>query len=141
MFCWFDENYTTTFDDNDIIELKDVYSIYKISDKYINSSKEEKRNFSYKNFIKGLENNAFLKNYLQKSSSGAYIMKNMKKIDDDTHNNDDIDDIMNEEDKYINTEEEIKIEKEKEKQLVKKISKKNKNKDIDFLDDGIMVDF
>jgi len=139
MFCWFDENYTTSYDDSDIIELKDIYNIYKLSDQYINSSKEDKRLFSYKNFIKGLENNAFLKIYLQKSSSGAYVMKNMKKIED--NNNNDIDDIMDEEDKYINTEEEIKIEKEKEKELVKKISKKNKNKDIDFLDDGIMVDF
>jgi phage/plasmid-associated DNA primase len=150
MFCWFDENYIYSNNEEDIIQLKEVYDIYKMSDIYINSSKEVKRLFSYKNFIKGIENNTFLKPYIRKSSTGVYIMIKMKKNEEDNSMISQIIDKMEEED-IINTEEEEKQEKIKEQILIEKIERKQERKrpilkkeysnNYNVLDEGISVKF
>ena len=145
MFCWFDENYKYSNNEEDIIQLKEVYDIYKMSDKYINSSKEEKRIFSYKNFIKGIENNTFLKPYIKKSPTGVYIMIKMKKNDDDNNQIEEL------EEDILNTEEEDEQEKIKAQKLVQKLERKDERKkinkkktiedDFNILDEGISVKF
>jgi hypothetical protein len=121
-----------------------------MSDIYINSSKEVKRLFSYKNFIKGIENNTFLKPYIRKSSTGVYIMIKMKKNEEDNSMISQIIDKMEEED-IINTEEEEKQEKIKEQILIEKIERKQERKrpilkkeysnNYNVLDEGISVKF
>jgi len=137
MICWLSENYETTSDNNDVIDLKTIYNKYRLSDKYMNSSKEDKRMFSYKKFIKDISNNPFLKLYFRKKEN-AYEMFCLKEIKEEiTTNNDD-----SEED--ITSETEQIIEKQKAEKLLSKINSKNPKKGINNfndLDEGLSVSF
>lgn len=126
MICWIEDNYKTTTNKDDIIDVKDMYNKYRLSDKYLNSTKEDKRIFSYKKFIRDISNNPFLKLYFRKKDN-IYEMFCLKEI---VEENDD-----NSED--ITTETEETIEKEKTKKLLNKI---NNNKKHNDLDDGY-IDF
>jgi phage/plasmid-associated DNA primase len=137
MICWLSENYETTSDNNDVIDLKTIYNKYRLSDKYMNSSKEDKRMFSYKKFIKDISNNPFLKLYFRKKEN-AYEMFCLKEIKEEiTTNNDD-----SEED--ITSETEQIIEKQNAEKLISKINSKNQKKGINNfndLDEGLSVSF
>jgi hypothetical protein len=50
-YDWFTESYESTNDDNDILKMKDVYTIYQDSELYCSKTKEEKRVLNYKGFI------------------------------------------------------------------------------------------
>lgn len=67
-----------TNDKNDFVKLKDLYELAKNNNIFINMSKEQKRNFNYKNFCSKLENNLFLKHYVCLNSDKIKILKNHK---------------------------------------------------------------
>jgi phage/plasmid-associated DNA primase len=140
MICWVNENYETTTDNNDIIDIKTIYNKYRISDKYLNSTKEEKRIFSYNKFIRDISSNPFLKLYFRKRNN-IYEMFCLKEIIEivKEQEKDEMDD---EED--ITSETEQIIEKQKAEKLLSKINSKNPKKGINNfngLDEGISVSF
>ena len=58
------KNYIKTDNKKDIVPLKEIYNIFKESDIYFFSTKEQKRTINYKNFIEKLKYNLLFKNYL-----------------------------------------------------------------------------
>ena len=52
-----EENYIKTNSIKDIVPLKEIYNIFKDSNIYINSTKEQKRKMNYKNFIEKIRTN------------------------------------------------------------------------------------
>jgi len=78
IFSLVDEILEKTNDKNDFIKIKDLFELTKGTDFYINMSKEQKRNFNYKNFCSKLENNLFLKYYICLNSDKIKIIKNHK---------------------------------------------------------------
>ena len=64
LFNIIEENHIKTNDKNNIVLLKEIYNIFKNSDIYINSTKDQKRKMSYKNFIEELRTNIFFRSYL-----------------------------------------------------------------------------
>lgn len=67
-----------TDDKKDIIKLKDIFEMYKISDQYQNSTKQEKRDFNYKNFCFKLESNIFFRTLIKKNKDKIKILINYK---------------------------------------------------------------
>jgi phage/plasmid-associated DNA primase len=65
-----------TNDKTDTIKLKDIFEMAKSTDNYFNMTKEQKRNFNYKNFCSKLENNIFFKHYVSINSDKIKILKN-----------------------------------------------------------------
>lgn len=82
LFSWFDENYEKTDDDKDIIKLSDVYEEFKISDIYINYSKQEKREYNKTKFIDKISKNIFLRRYYKETEKRKDVMEkfNLSKI-------------------------------------------------------------
>ena len=81
-----EENYIKTDNKKDIIPLKEIYSIFKESEIYINSTKEQKRKLNYKNFIEKIKTNIFFRSYLKVKNDTYYLINyilNEKKIEDD----------------------------------------------------------
>ena len=81
-----EENYIKTDNKKDIIPLKEIYNIFKDSEIYINSTKEQKRKMNYKNFIEKIKNNIFFRSYLKIKNDTYYLINyilNEKKIEDD----------------------------------------------------------
>ena len=60
---WFMETYEKTEDGLGLVQLKDVYDLFKLSEVYSNMSKEEKRTYTKSYFIEKIKNNIFLKSY------------------------------------------------------------------------------
>jgi phage/plasmid-associated DNA primase len=60
---WFMETYEKTEDDTDLIQLKDVYDLFKLSEGYSNMNKQEKRTYTKSYFIEKIQNNIFLKSH------------------------------------------------------------------------------
>jgi len=112
MISWLSENYKTTTNKDDIINLKDIYNNYRLSDKYLNSTKEEKRIFSYNKFIRDISNNPFLKLYFRKHEN-TYEMFCLKEIKEEIYSEDEYD---------ITSETEEQFEKEKTNKLLNKIN-------------------
>jgi len=112
MISWLSENYKTTTNKDDIMNLKDIYNNYRLSDKYLNSTKEEKRNFSYNKFIRDISNNPFLKLYFRKREN-TYEMFCLKEIKEEIYSEDEYD---------ITSETEEQFEKEKTNKLLNKIN-------------------
>ena len=108
MISWLSENYKTTTNKDDIINLKDIYNNYRLSDKYLNSTKEEKRIFSYNKFIRDISNNPFLKLYFRKHEN-TYEMFCLKEIKEEIYSDDEYD---------ITSETEEQFEKEKTNKLL-----------------------
>jgi phage/plasmid-associated DNA primase len=138
MICWLNENYETTTNEQDIIDLKKIYDNYRLSDKYINSSKEQKRLFSYRQFVKDISNNPFLKLYFRKKEN-VYEMFCIKENNSTEDNEED-----------ITSDDEERIEKQKAEKLISKINSKNtinnlnsksKNNNYNYLDEGLSVSF
>ena len=72
------ENYIKTDSIKDIIPFKEIYNMFKESEFYINSTKEQKRKMNYKNFIEKINNNILFKNFLKQNNNGVYILTNLK---------------------------------------------------------------
>lgn len=73
-----DEILEKTNDKNNIVKIKDLFELTKGTDFYINMTKEQKRNFNYKNFCSKLENNIFLKYYICLNTDKIKIIRNHK---------------------------------------------------------------
>ena len=71
-----EENYIKTDSKKDIVPLKEIYNIFKDSDIYINSTKEQKRKMNYKNFIEKIKTNIFFRSYLKQNNKDVYILTN-----------------------------------------------------------------
>ena len=51
LYQWFSENYELTNEKDDILKMKDIYSLFKDSEFFAEKTKEEKRKLNYKGFI------------------------------------------------------------------------------------------
>ena len=71
-----EENYIKTDSKKDIVPLKEIYNIFKDSEIYINSTKEQKRKMNYKNFIQIIKTNIFFRSYLKQNNKDVYILTN-----------------------------------------------------------------
>ena len=71
-----EENYIKTDSIKDIVPLKEIYSIFKESEIYINSTKDQKRKLNYKNFIEKIKTNIFFRSYLKQNNKDVYILSN-----------------------------------------------------------------
>lgn len=78
--AWFYNTYEKTDNKKDIIKMKEIYTILKESDAYINSSKIEKRNCTYKKLINTFWSNEHFKKYITLSTDKSYILVYHKKI-------------------------------------------------------------
>jgi hypothetical protein len=81
-----EENYIKTDNKKDVIPLKEIYNIFKESEIYINSTKEQKRKMNYKNFIEKIKTNIFFRSYLKVKNDTYYLINyilNEKKLEDD----------------------------------------------------------
>ena len=65
IYDWFNENFTFTNNDNDVIIIKELMEYFKSSNKYINKSNSDKRFFSSVKFTKYIESNQFLGPYFK----------------------------------------------------------------------------
>jgi phage/plasmid-associated DNA primase len=63
IFSWFQENYILTDNAHDIVQLKDIYDLFKDSEYYMNLSKSAKRELNKMKFCEKLSKNIFLKKY------------------------------------------------------------------------------
>ncbi len=54
LYEWFGEEYELTNNKDDILKMKDVYSLFKESDFFCSKTKEEKRKLNYKGFISSI---------------------------------------------------------------------------------------
>ena len=62
-FTWFRNTYEKS--EGHILKIKDIYDLYKCSDLYLNMSKKEKREESYKNFIVYIKGNVNFRSYFR----------------------------------------------------------------------------
>ena len=60
---WFKDKYEFTKNKNDIVKMKDVYAVFKISDYYYNLSKADKRKYNYSYFLDYFQNNMQFRKY------------------------------------------------------------------------------
>ena len=79
-YIWFKENYKITKEAN-IIYMKDLFKDFKNGEYYLNTSKADKKNLSYKKFVEEFENNLFLKLFITKDKDKTYIIINHTKVD------------------------------------------------------------
>jgi len=85
-YVWFSSNYKMS-KDADPITLKEVFEDYKRGDYYLNSTKAEKKQLTYKKFIEEFETNIFLQHFINKNEKKAYIVINHVKTEDNTDDN------------------------------------------------------
>lgn len=55
LYEWFGEEYELTNNKDDILKMKDVYSLFKESEFFCSKTKEEKRKLNYKGFISSID--------------------------------------------------------------------------------------
>ena len=84
MFCWFNDKYEKTVK-TDNIKLKTVYTNFTRSEYFSNLNKADKRKNNYKNFVKKLSENMFLKKYVVKDIHEVYMLTGHKLIEDDVN--------------------------------------------------------
>ena len=86
-----EENYKKTDSIKDIVPLKEIYNIFKGSEIYINSTKDQKRKMNYKNFIEKIKTNIFFRSYLKQNNKDTYILTNYilneTKLENDSDDN------------------------------------------------------
>ena len=94
---WFMETYEKTEDGKGLVQMKDVYDLFKLGEVYCNMNKQEKRTYTKTYFIEKIKNKIFLKFYYKERETRKELLPNGIK-DDDTLN--DIDDkcIINDDD-------------------------------------------
>ena len=76
LFNVINENYIKTDNEKDIVPLKEIHNIFKDSDIYINSTKDQKRKMNYKIFIEKIKTNIFFRSYLNQNNKDVYILTN-----------------------------------------------------------------
>ena len=63
---WFMESYEKTEDGKGLVQMKDVYDLFKLGEVYCNMNKQEKRTYTKSYFIEKITDNIFLKSYYYK---------------------------------------------------------------------------
>lgn len=78
IFNIINEFYEKTPEKKDIIKLKDVYEMFKSSDMYFNSSKDDKKKLIYKSFCSKLQSNLFFRTLIKTNKDKVLILTNHK---------------------------------------------------------------
>ena len=78
-----------TDNNKDCIKVKDLFNDFKISQTYVNMTKEEKRNYTYSKFCSKLESNIFLGKYLTTNKDKIKILIKHAFINTDYYTNND----------------------------------------------------
>ena len=63
---WFIETYEKTEDGKGLVQMKDIYDLFKLGEVYCNMNKQEKRTYTKSYFIEKITDNIFLKSYYYK---------------------------------------------------------------------------
>jgi phage/plasmid-associated DNA primase len=81
---WFYTEYELTTSETDIIKLKDVYSLYRMSDLYQNLNKKDKRKNNYSKMTRDIEANPNIKPFYRARLRNMFsvLLKHKKKIDE-----------------------------------------------------------
>lgn len=78
LFTWFQDFYTLDETSKNVVDIKEVFDIFKTSEYYSNLSKADKRQNNLGTFRKKMEKNIFLKKYIKKRDqnfNGAKLKK------------------------------------------------------------------
>ena len=94
---WINLNYEYTDKINDTIKLKDIYTIFKISDYFNNLNKKQKREFNYKWFVNKLETNITIKKFIGVDKNNVNILRKYKNKRSEIDNSDEESQYKNEE--------------------------------------------
>ena len=78
IFNIINEFYEKTPEKKDIVKLKDVYEMFKSSDIYFNSSKDDKKKLIYKSFCSKLQSNLFFRTLIKTNKDKVLILTNHK---------------------------------------------------------------
>ena len=78
IFNIINEFYEKTTEKKDIVKLKDVYEMFKSSDIYFNSSKDDKKKLIYKSFCTKLQSNLFFRTLIKTNKDKVLILTNHK---------------------------------------------------------------
>jgi phage/plasmid-associated DNA primase len=73
IYEWICEKYDKTDSITDYVFIKDMYEVFKMSEYFMNLSKEDKRMYSLKDFTEKIRNNLFIRPYFKERDS--YINK------------------------------------------------------------------
>ena len=74
LYQWFSENYELTNEKDDILKMKDIYSLFKDSEFFAEKTKEEKRKLNYKGFIGAVNKSiAFQGKYFNDTKKNKWI--------------------------------------------------------------------
>jgi phage/plasmid-associated DNA primase len=92
IYQFIDDKYILTDNNKDYIKMKDIFNEFKYSEVYINMTKKEKGELTYKNFDELLSKNLFLKKFIRKNNDKVLCLYNYKlKLNDITTTNNDLD--------------------------------------------------
>ena len=94
---WINLNYEYTDNIKDTIKLKDIYTIFKISDYFNNLNKKQKREFNYKWFVNKLETNITIKKFIGVDKNNVNILRKYKNKRSEIDNSDEESQYKNEE--------------------------------------------
>jgi len=78
IYQFIDDKYIMTNNNKDCIKMKEVFNEFKNSEIYINMTKKEKGDLTYKNFDELLSKNLFLKKFIKKDKSNVLCLYNYK---------------------------------------------------------------
>jgi len=87
IFEFIDEIAIRTTNKKDTIKVKHLYEAFKDSQFYENLTKNEKKNYTYKQFNLQFSNNLFLKRYISTDKDKVMILTNHQLKDKDYENN------------------------------------------------------
>jgi len=73
---WFMETYEKTEDGKGLVQMKDIYDLFKLGEVYSNMSKQEKRTYTKSYFFEKIKNNIFLKSYYKERETRKEILPN-----------------------------------------------------------------
>ena len=73
---WFMETYEKTEDGKGLVQMKDVYDLFKLGEVYGNMSKQEKRTYTKSYFIEKIKNNIFLKSHYKERETRKEFLPN-----------------------------------------------------------------
>ena len=73
---WFMESYEKTEDGKGLVQMKDVYDLFKLGEVYSNMSKQEKRTYTKSYFIEKIKNIFFLKSHYKERETRKEFLPN-----------------------------------------------------------------
>ena len=72
---WFDENYEQTGKRDDVLQIKDIYNLFKESDTWSNMSKRERRELNKKAFVEKVSGNIHFRKYFKAREKSKIIQE------------------------------------------------------------------